>query len=200
MIKHTVRKALSMCGAHLLGGFGRPAMSPIPPGVALLGEERSVSGRARRILAGSLVLTATLVVIGPSGAGAVTAPIVGIESTASGTGYWLVNSTGGEYSFAAPYLAPTYCDPSFTGPVLGIASTPDHLGFWEYDANGQLACFGDAGFFGDTGSLHINSPVVGMAATPDGQGYELVEADGGDFSFGDGRFYGSEGGQPLPRR
>jgi hypothetical protein len=201
MSKHGFRRALSRLGAFLLHGFGQMAMEPISSR-ASLSEQRRDRSLQHTMLAvvGSLVLMATVATVGSGTAVATTDPIIGMESTASGNGYWLVNSFGGEISFgAAAYLAPTKCDPNFTGSVLGIAPTPDHLGFWEYDAAGQLACFGDAGFYGDLNGVRLDSPIVGMAATPDGKGYDLVAADGGIFAFGDAYFYGSEGGQSLSK-
>ena len=120
-------------------------------------------------------------------------PIVGMDATPDGHGYWLVASDGGIF---------TYGDAQFYGsagaihlnmPIVGMAATPDGRGYWLVASDGGIFTYGDARFYGSTGAIHLNMPIVGMASTPDAKGYWLVASDGGIFSFGDASFYGSTG-------
>jgi hypothetical protein len=109
------------------------------------------------------------------------------------TGYWLVASDGGIFSFGQmPFLGSTG-GMRLNQPVVGMAATPTHLGYWLVASDGGIFSFGDATFYGSTGAMRLNRPIVGMAATPSGHGYWLVASDGGIFSFGDAQFYGSTG-------
>ena len=109
------------------------------------------------------------------------------------TGYWLVASDGGIFSFGnAPFHGSTG-DLRLNQPIVGMAATPDRGGYWLVASDGGIFTFGDAGFFGSTGAIRLNQPIVGMAATPTGNGYWLVASDGGIFAFGDATFLGSTG-------
>jgi hypothetical protein len=109
------------------------------------------------------------------------------------TGYWLVASDGGIFSFGNAGFFGSTGNIHLNQPVVGMASTPDHQGYWMVASDGGIFAFGDAGFFGSMGGTHLNKPVVGMASTPDGKGYWLVASDGGIFAFGDAGFFGSTG-------
>jgi hypothetical protein len=109
------------------------------------------------------------------------------------TGYWLVASDGGIFSFGNASFFGSTGALHLNQPIVGMASTPDSGGYWLVAADGGIFAFGDAGFFGSTGAIHLNKPIVGMASTPDGRGYWLVASDGGIFAFGDAGFFGSTG-------
>jgi hypothetical protein len=120
-----------------------------------------------------------------------------LRRAAPPTGYWLVASDGGVFTFGdAPFLGSTG-DIVLNKPIVGTALTPTDQGYWMVASDGGVFAFGDAGFFGSTGAMTLNSPVVGMAPTPTGQGYWLVAADGGIFAFGDAAFFGSTGAMKL---
>ena len=124
-------------------------------------------------------------------------PIVGTAATPSGSGYWLVASDGGIFSYGgAPFYGSTGAM-SLNKPIVGMAATPDGRGYWLVASDGGIFAFGDAQFFGSTGGMTLNKPIVGMAATASGNGYWLVASDGGIFAFGDAQFYGSTGGMTL---
>jgi len=121
-------------------------------------------------------------------------PIVGMASTPSGYGYWLVARDGGIFSYG--YDAAFYGSTGnihLNQPIVGMAATPDGHGYWLVASDGGIFSYGDARFYGSTGNIHLNQPIVGMATTPDGKGYWLVASDGGIFSYGDAAFYGSTG-------
>ena len=120
-------------------------------------------------------------------------PIVGMASTPSGAGYWLVASDGGIFSFGDAAFYGSTGAIRLNQPIVGMASTPTGAGYWMVASDGGIFSFGDAAFYGSTGSIRLNQPIVGMASTPTGAGYWLVASDGGIFSFGNAGFYGSTG-------
>ena len=124
-------------------------------------------------------------------------PVVGMASTPSGRGYWLVGSDGGIFAFGD---APFHGSAGASGlkmPIVGMASTPSGDGYWLVGSDGGIFAFGDAPFSGSTGAFTLREPIVGMAATPSGGGYWLVGGDGGIFAFGDAPFSGSVGAVRL---
>ena len=134
---------------------------------------------------------------GPSGGLQLNAPVVGMASTATGSGYWMVATDGGIFNYGdAPFYGSAGSVP-LNKPIVGMAATPDGGGYWLVASDGGIFNYGDAHFYGSRGGQPLNAPIVGMAATADGGGYWLVASDGGIFSYGDAAFYGSRGGQPL---
>ena len=113
------------------------------------------------------------------------------------SGYWLVASDGGVFSFGDANSYGSTGKLTLNNPIVGMAPTPDGKGYWLVASDGGIFAFGDATSYGSTGKLTLNKPIVGMAATPDGKGYWLVASDGGIFAFGDAVFKGSTGGHAL---
>jgi hypothetical protein len=130
---------------------------------------------------------------GPAGGLQLNAPAVGMASTATGNGYWIVSSDGGIFNYGDAGFFGSAGAIALNKPIVGMAATHDGGGYWLVASDGGIFSYGDAKFFGSTGGTHLNQPIVGMAATPDGGGYWLVAADGGIFSYGDAQFYGSTG-------
>jgi len=124
-------------------------------------------------------------------------PIVGMASTASGNGYWLVAADGGVFSFGDARFYGSMGGTPLVAPVKSIIRGPGSGGYWLYAADGGVFTFGSARFHGSTGGMRLVAPVVGMASTPDGRGYWLVASDGGVFTFGAATFKGSMGGHQL---
>ena len=125
------------------------------------------------------------------------APVVGMASTPSGKGYWMVGADGGIFPFGDAGALGSMGGRHLSAPVVGMAATPDGGGYWLVASDGGIFSYGDARFSGSMGGHRLNQPVVGMARTRDGGGYWLVAADGGVFSFGDAPYLGSMGGQGL---
>jgi hypothetical protein len=126
---------------------------------------------------------------GPNGP--LRAPVVGIEATPTGGGYWLVASDGGVFSFGDARFRGSTGGVHLNLPIVDIARTPSGDGYWFAASDGGVFCFGDARFHGSAGGRHLNRPIVGMAATSSGGGYWLLAADGGISTFGDARYLGS---------
>jgi hypothetical protein len=113
------------------------------------------------------------------------------------TGYTMVASDGGIFTFGTDKFYGSTGGWSLSSPVVAMALTADGKGYWLTTALGQIYNFGDAAYYGSTAGFVLNHPIVAMAATPDGKGYWLVASDGGIFSFGDAQFYGSTGALVL---
>ena len=126
-------------------------------------------------------------------------PIVGIESTKTGRGYWLAAADGGVFTFGDARFEGSLGGRTLNSPIVDIARTPSGQGYWLAALDGGVFCFGDANFRGSMGGVHMNGLIVGMAATASGRGYWLVASDGGIFCFGDAAFHGSMGGVVLNR-
>jgi hypothetical protein len=128
----------------------------------------------------------------PGGAGLLS-PAVAMANTPDGNGYWLVDSSGGVFTFGDAQFYGSMAGDYLAAPIVDIAPTPDGHGYWLVAADGGIFTYGDAGFYGSAGDIRLNQPIVGMAPTADGHGYWLVASDGGIFTYGDAAFYGSAG-------
>ncbi|MGH2652094.1 MAG: hypothetical protein ACRDHK_12910, partial [Actinomycetota bacterium] len=91
-------------------------------------------------------------------------PIVGMAATPSGTGYWLVASDGGVFTFNAPFLG-SGTSASFDAPVVGMTIVPDGSGYWMTDGGGDVASFGAAKFSGEADDCPLPAGIVGIAAS-----------------------------------
>ena len=118
---------------------------------------------------------------------------LGIASTPTGGGYWIVQSDGRVYARGDATDFGSMAGKPLNRPLVGIAATPTGRGYWLVGDDGGIFTFGDAPFLGSTGNIKLNRPIVGMTSTPSGQGYWFVASDGGIFSYGDARFFGSTG-------
>ena len=123
-------------------------------------------------------------------------PVVGMASTAGGSGYWLVAKDGGVFSFHANYYG-GLAGFSLPSPITGMAATADSHGYWLVGADGRVYTFGDANYYGGMNGQPLNAPIVSIIPGPGGLGYWLYAADGGVFSFGSAKFHGSTGGMRL---
>jgi hypothetical protein len=121
-----------------------------------------------------------------------------VGQPAGGTsGYWLLGSDGGIFSFGSAQFYGSMGGRPLNRPVVGMAAVPGGGGYWEVASDGGIFSFGSAQFYGSTGALTLAQPIVAMAPTPDGRGYWLLAADGGVFAFGDAQFYGSLPGSNI---
>lgn len=124
---------------------------------------------------------------------------VALVPTRSGSGYWIVDSDGGVFSFGDAVFRGSLGGTSLDSPVVGAARTNDGGGYWLVAGDGGVFSFGDAGFSGSISGIRLAAPVVGMAADPGGAGYWLAGRDGGVFAFGGAPFLGSLAGISLVR-
>ena len=95
-------------------------------------------------------------------------PVVGMAADPDGTGYWIVASDGGVFSFAAAFKGSTG-NIALAQPVVGIAADPDGSGYWMAAHDGGLFAF-DAKFNGSNGATPFpagsNRSTIAIAATP----------------------------------
>ena len=122
------------------------------------------------------------------------APIVGIESTNAGDGYWLVAQDSGVFAFGgAPFLGNLYqalvalgfpateenVGQIIHGPVRGISRNPASAGYWLWAADGGVFAFG-APFHGSPyADIHLQGrTAVDFRVISGGDGYEVEDSDG----------------------
>jgi hypothetical protein len=127
---------------------------------------------------------------------ALSRPIVAMATTADGSGYWLVASDGGVFSFNAPFYGALAGWP-LAQPVVGMTATPSGHGYWIVTGDGAVFPFGDARLYGSMSNVRLNAPIKSLIPGPSGLGYWLYASDGGVFSFGSARFHGSTGSMRL---
>jgi uncharacterized delta-60 repeat protein len=129
----------------------------------------------------------------------VPAPIVDIEPSPSGNGYWLLNANGVvvQSGDAADLRVLQFPNLGAGERAAALSATPSGTGLWIFTTWGRVITVGDAPHLGDMAGTPLNGPVLDGAVSPTGQGYWMVGSDGGIFSFGDARFFGSMGGEPL---
>ena len=148
-------------------------------------------------LTNNVTYTFTVTAVNTAGAGPPSAATTPVRPNP--TGYWMVGTDGGIFSFGHNGFFGSTGAMHLNAPIVGMASTADGNGYWLVASDGGIFAFGDATFYGSMGAKHLNAPIVGMAATPDGNGYWLVASDGGIFAFGDATYHGSMGGKHLNR-
>ena len=129
-------------------------------------------------------------------------PPAPINPPDAASGYDLVGSDGGVFTFGGAQFYGSTGSLTLQRPVVGITSTANTGGYWLVASDGGIFSFGDAGFYGSipglgllpagtVGNEHLNAPIVGMVPSFDGGGYFMVASDGGVFAFGDAIFEGS---------
>jgi hypothetical protein len=183
---------------NLQGGSGSCAATNAPVGTdtitATYSGDSTFNGSS-----GSATLVVTAAPTSPPPPSTPTTPTT---SPTTNSGYWLVGSDGGIFSFGSAHFYGSTGAMRLQRPVVGITPTTDNGGYWLVASDGGIFSFGDAGYYGSVPGLGIapagssspktlNAPIVGMVPSADGRGYFMVAADGGVFTFGDARFEGS---------
>ena len=118
-----------------------------------------------------------------------TQPVVGVQLTPDGKGYWEVAAGGGVFSFGDARFYGSAAALHLGRSVIGMAPAQSGRGYWVATDKGGIYSFGDAKFFG-TPEGHAGDSVVGIVAAPGGKGYWLATNHGAVYSFGGARFYG----------
>jgi hypothetical protein len=117
-------------------------------------------------------------------------PVVGMASTPTGGGYWLLRSDGRVMTFGDATRKGSVKGDSTT--VVGMSSTPDGRGYWMATRSGRVLAFGNASQFG--GARASGATIADIASTPTGDGYWLFATDGRVFAFGDAAHHGDASG------
>jgi hypothetical protein len=153
-------------GANNVVGF---ALRPQNDGYWMVGADGGVFAYGNAAYKGSSHQIDPTQPAGGSNSFVPSKPIVGIASTKSGNGYWMVGADGGVFAFG---------DAVYRG------------------SSGQIDTAKPAG---GSNSFVPATPVVNMAVSPSGNGYWLVAADGAIYAFGDAQYGGRVASQtPLP--
>ncbi len=108
--------------------------------------------------------------IGPKGTPLATQNMVARASVDSGSGYWLVSSTGQVYAYGGAKYYGGLGGQHLNKPIVSMASTPDGRGYWLFAADGGVFAFGDAPFSGSAGGTGASAPVVGGVSSQGGTG------------------------------
>ena len=119
------------------------------------------------------------------------APVVSVEATPTGRGYWMAAEDGGVFTFGDAMFWGSLGGVHLNAPIVEIIGSPSGGGYALIAADGGVFTFGDFRFVGSLGGTHLNAPIVGAEASDSGGGYILVGSDGGAFTFGDVAFAGS---------
>jgi hypothetical protein len=148
---------------------------------------------------------------GSTGALHLQRPVVGMTPTGSRSGYWLVASDGGIFSFGnANYfgsipglgIAPAGASGTakkLNAPVVGMVPSADDGGYFMVASDGGVFAFGDAKFEGSCPGIGgCSGPAVAVVPDASGNGYWLVTATGNVYTFGDASYYGAPGQQSTP--
>ncbi|HEV7865338.1 MAG TPA: hypothetical protein VGR20_21760, partial [Acidimicrobiia bacterium] len=89
-------------------------------------------------------------------------PIVGMASTPTGAGYWMVASDGGIFTFGDARFYGSTGGIKLKERIAGMASTATGAGYWLVAADGGVFTFGDAAFKGSMGSSLLDGRIVGL--------------------------------------
>ncbi len=101
-----------------------------------------------------------------------------------GTGYWLVGSDGGAFSFGSPFYG-SEGGLKLNQPVVAMTSTADGKGYWFAARDGGVFAYGDGAFLGSLPALGVHvTNIVGLSTDAATGGYWLVGSDGGVYAFG----------------
>jgi lipoprotein-anchoring transpeptidase ErfK/SrfK len=103
------------------------------------------------------------------------APVVGMASTPSGNGYWLVASDGGIFTFGDAHFYGSTGAMRLNAAVVGMARDGSGHGYWLAGSDGGVFTFGDAHFRGSAaGQVPADRHVVQLVGMPDGNGYRML--------------------------
>jgi hypothetical protein len=76
------------------------------------------------------------------------APVVGMDKTPTGAGYWEVAADGGVFNYGDAEFFGSMAGTQLDRPITGIAGTPTGKGYWLVAMDGGVFTFGDAAFHG----------------------------------------------------
>jgi hypothetical protein len=136
------------------------------------------------VLAGIAPGAATFSVVATSASGDSAAATSTATLPPIGSGYWLVGSDGGVFSFGtSPFLGSTGAI-TLNRPIVSLAAHPSGNGYWFVAEDGGIFSYGAAAFFGSTGDRAISGSITAIAAHPSGNGYWLLSSTGEVHAFG----------------
>jgi len=96
----------------------------------------------------------------------------------NGSGYWLVSSDGGVFTYGTAQFYGSMAGKHLHSPITGIVATADGHGYWLVAKDGGVFAFGDAVFEGSMGGKTLAAPVVGMTPSNGDAGSGATGAQG----------------------
>src|SRR5207248_629025 len=129
---------------------------------------------------------------GSTGGTTLTSPIVGMASSPTGKGYWLVAADGGIFAYGdAPFYGSTG-GMTLKSAIVGIAPAKAGRGYWLMAGDGGIFAFGQAPFAGSLPGTGLCKWPQGrrLVASATGGGYWIVGDDGSAWAFGDAQSFG----------
>ncbi len=88
---------------------------------------------------------------------------MGIASSPSGAGYWLVAADGGIFNYGDAGFYGSHGGSPLNEPIVGLSSTTDGTGYLLGASDGGVFAYGSAAFEGSHGGSPLNQPIVGLA-------------------------------------
>jgi hypothetical protein len=82
-----------------------------------------------------------------------------MATTATGSGYWLVASDGGIFTFGRAGSYGSTGGQALKSPIVGMAVSLDGLGYGLVSSNGEVTPFGDFVSYGSTANQVLASPI-----------------------------------------
>src|SRR5580700_1050394 len=133
-----------------------------------------IARRTKAIIALIVLMLVGVAVVGTGGspsprplaglhAGLAAATRVAVQG--DGSGYWLVASDGGVFTYGTAQFYGSMGGKHLNSPITGIVATTDGHGYWLVAKDGGVFAFGDAAFQGSMGGKTLVAPVVGMTST-----------------------------------
>jgi hypothetical protein len=86
-----------------------------------------------------------------------------VAEQGNGSGYWLVSSDGGVFTYGTAQFYGSMGGKHLNSPITGIVATADGHGYWLVAKDGGVFSFGDAVYEGSMGDQTLAAPVVGMS-------------------------------------
>ena len=119
--------------------------------------------------------------------------IVGMAVVPNGSGYWLVGSDGGVFSFGkARFYGSLGATKVVPGEAtIGIVTTATGNGYWLVNEQGKVTSFGGAAALPSLPLADQKIPIVSVSISRDGTGIWYTNAHGNVWNLGSAGFYGS---------
>ena len=112
-------------------------------------------------------------------------PAVAMDSTSTGSGYWMTTQHGKVFGFGDARAVGGVVDQGLR--IVDLEGAAKGNGYWLLSRSGRVSAFGSATYLG---GARGKASFSGMAATSTGMGYWLFAENGKVFAFGDAKHFG----------
>ena len=124
--------------------------------------DRRLGARVALVIGVVVLFSGLAVGTGVGAAASVAATSGASPHTPSSSGYRLVASDGGVFTYGNAQFYGSMGGNHLNASVVGTAPTPDGHGYWLVASDGGVFAFGDAPFLGSMGGKPLNRQIVGM--------------------------------------